>query len=128
LETINDIIRNPLWGILTGLLGFYFGQRFNLWRDWRKEFNEIADIMFVGLSKERERLSPNATWVTNEEIITFHRRLPWWKRTSFDKCLARYQKAKKEHIGSDEYGGCFYHDTTPIAAAIDELMNFTKRK
>jgi hypothetical protein len=127
LEIINSILTQPLWSVLTGLVGFYFGQRFSLWRDRRKEFNELADALFVKLSKEREN-----DWamccIANIEMETFARRLPIYNRAGFSRCKEEYYKAKSDNIGIDEYGGRFYHDTTSIITAIDGLLKFTERK
>ena len=109
-----------------GLVGFYSGHRFTLWGAQRKEFNELADPLFIKLSKERE--NPGGCFVTSMELEVFSRRLPSRKRKGFNRRKEEYYKAKNENLGVDAYGGPIYHDTTSIVAAIDELIKFTNRK
>ena len=43
-----------LFSLLTFLLGLFLGHRLTLWRDRRKEFNDIAQPIRDVLLKERE--------------------------------------------------------------------------
>jgi len=108
-----------------GLAGFFFGVRVNLWRDRRKEFNELADPLFIKLSKERK--NQGGCFVASMEFEAFSRRLPIWSRESYNRSIKEYYKAKNENCGIDDYGGSIYNITS-IVAAIDELIKFTNRK
>ena len=119
---------HPLWSVLTGLLGFYFGHRFSLFRDRRKEFNEIAEVLFIKLSAESNNITPMGG-IGKIEFETFKRRLPMWERRGFDQCREEYQQTKNENLcRSTKTGSVSFQNTASIAAAINKLLKFTKRR
>ena len=132
MDTIHDIITNPIFGVFTALLGFFFGHRFALWRDRRCEFNEVADSFFAALHQAKQNIesegsiSDDFEEIGDTKLISFTRYLPWWKRASYQRAAEKYKIAC---IGKDRVlGGSDYLDHASVLKAIDDLLPFTKRK
>ncbi len=87
-------------------------------------FNYVAGALNSDLVKERGEPSPLTKIDFNPIKSAFDKRT----LNSFDSCVAVYHRTRKENLKRDEYGGCYFHDTAPIVAAIDELLKFTVRK
>lgn len=108
------------------IVGAIVGNFFAIGRDWRKEFNESADEIFIKLSDERRYIG---RWkgVSKIEFAVFRRKILPWKRKSFDKCEDTYHKARREKNRQDSNG--IPHQCTPeIREAIDNLQKFTNRR
>jgi hypothetical protein len=126
-----NILTSPLFSIVTLLLGFLIGNHLAIGRDRRKEFNAAADVMDGILTKERDILNPSSTI----DFYAFRRVLNKSELSSFDKCLEKYEEAKKDAVinyskpdGIITGGSAYYQDPTPIMAEINKLLKFTKRK
>ena len=138
MQLFINVITHPAFAVVTFLGGVWFGNHFALGRDRRKEFNEAAEIMFEDLRKERKF----PTLESSIDFDKFRRVLNDREKRLFNKCIKEYEKVKAEQknnvyspvdfcIG---YEGRFamadysYQDSTPIKAAIDNLLKFTERK
>jgi len=93
LEIVNNVLAQPLWGVLTGLVGFLVGQRFNLWRDKRKEFNERSEDLFISLVKHIEGTS-NGTHVDAKTRMLIEPYISLLKRKGFRKTIENYNAAR----------------------------------
>jgi hypothetical protein len=118
-------------GIIGGIIGTVFGticvHRLALWRDRRKEFNEIAQPIRELLLKERNAGSPNQPGLTALKADQIENVLPWWEKRSFRSTWNAYEKSK-ENITRDSMGGVSYEDFDEIAGHIDGLLRYTKRR
>ncbi|SRR6266568_54519 len=119
--------------ILGALLGNWLSHYFSGNRDRRKEFNDAADILDAILRKERKYPSPS----TIIDFSAFRRVLKDQKLSSFDICVEEYKttiiNAQIEHYpfegeGFLVAGSGRFQDKAPIVAALDKLLEFTKRK
>lgn len=132
MSTIHDVVTNPLFGVLTALIGFFCGHRVALWRDRRKEFNEVADILFRALLTEKKGMAGPSPLVAGPSIEDFHvfrRHLGWLRRRQFDIALRDYQKAKgPENHTRNVVGDVFYEDDLRVSYAINRLIEFTERE
>ncbi len=99
----------------------------------RNNFNSAADILDAILRKERCGPHP----FTNIDFSAFKRVLSKQENIRFDRCVEKYHQTKRnpENIIYDKNNTdlthpscCWYHDANPIIEAIDELLEFTKRK
>lgn len=118
-EFIKGIVTNPFFSILTGLTGGWGGFRLGISQDRRKEFNEAAEVLFEELRNKEFR----------PDFERFHRRLYWYKRFSFNRCVAEYHKATgpENETPPDNFGRRNYIDDTRIETARKNLMKFTNR-
>lgn len=96
-----------------------------------KDFNEAADIMADVMRKERDFPSTES----NIDFFAFRRVLSQNELSRFDRCIEKYKKAKVDSaIKYDDENSVYvrssgrYQDPTSIISAIDELLEFTKRK
>ena len=96
-----------------------------------KDFNEKSAVLADILA--RERIEPNPE--SNIDFIPFSLVLRNRELKKFDKCVEKYELAKKSaqifHYNDDTLciiGSGRYYDSAPIIAAIDNLLKFTKRK
>ena len=114
-------------GLLTFLFGLLLGHRMNLWREKRKEFNEVATRILVAL-KSRQR-SPQPYFTTEEKISgkdmeTFQHLLHPWKRSSFKAAWAAYQ-AECDDLTRDSVGQAFYSRPDAVGKALDKLIRYS---
>ncbi|MBX7228460.1 MAG: hypothetical protein K1X48_02490 [Burkholderiaceae bacterium] len=114
-------------GIITFCLGVIFGHRLTLWRDKRKEFNEIAQPIRETLLKEREIRSPIASGIGAIDADRLEFAMPFWRRCGFRKAWESYQNSKKETY-QDSVGQSFYKTPENIALHIDNVLRYTKRQ
>lgn len=128
-DFIQQIIKQPFWGIVWGLVGFLIGNRFSLNRDKRKEFNNLIEPLrhdLIGITNH-----PNSkiqgSWMITATLI--REKLPIWKRKGFDKAIVNYNKSKSdENMQRDNMGGFTYKDTKRIVDAANEFLRYLKPK
>lgn len=116
-----------LLSFLTFCLGLLLGHRLSLWRDRRKEFNEIAQPLREVLPKERDSASPLAQGLGVIEAGRLESLLPFWRRRAFRNDWKVYCELKKS-TGRDSIGQSFYKNTESIVAQIDNVLRHTRRK
>ena len=114
-------------GLLTFFLGLLLGHRMSLWRDRRKEFNEVAAKIRVALKSRRN--SPRTGFGTAGKIETkdmevFIHLLGSWKRARFQRAWRLYEE-ECPRIKQDASGQTFYENPEAIAAAIDRVIPYT---
>jgi hypothetical protein len=82
-------------GIIGGLVGGFLAHRLNLWRDKRKEFNEIAQPIRELLLQKRNAYSPNTLGLTAVKADQLEAVLPWWRRHDFHSTFNAYKRYKE---------------------------------
>lgn len=114
-------------GLLTFLLGLLLGHRMTLWREHRKEFNEVAARIRVALKSRRSEPRPyvgTACKIDAADLERFERLLGGGKRAKFRRAWTNYQ-AERERTEQDSYGQAFYQNPEVVAASLDQLIPFT---
>ena len=116
------------------LFGLIAGNRLAIGRDRRKEFNEMADNIFIFISlteemkiiKETENIASGPAY---SDLELFMRRLPWQKKRRFGKAFSTY---KKQHQQSNwkrsSSGHPTYIEPEKIISSIHKFIKFTNRK
>ena len=134
-EFINLIINHPfligIIAIFSNIIGIFIGNRLNVKRDRRKEYNVIAEEISLNLLKEKESIAKHNTANNIIEDVDFNKlaiRLTWFKLRRFNTLLEDYRKAKKTNYRNNKFGGCFYHDKDSVLNSINKLLKFTKLK
>jgi len=125
---ILEIITNPLFSIFTGLVCFLAGHRFTIGVDKRKEFNEVADELFLFLEKEQTCIGNLK--VPTELLISVQRRSYFLERCKIKNKIDNYIKcvhSKDSHI-VDFYSVVTYHDLNAAKNSIIALKKALKRK
>lgn len=138
--SVNDFIRISQYhlaliaggfGISGGLIGAWLNHHFSGNRDKRKEFNDVAAVIYKKLIEERRNPSPFASGPTETEFDVFSQHLSDEKRSSFYVAIEKYNKTKNEaDIGTYEglAGGGYYTNPSLIIKEIDNLLEYTKRR
>jgi hypothetical protein len=103
IEMANDVITHPLFGVLCSFTGFYFGSRLAYWRDWRNDFNELADVMFSVLSQERRDPSAYRAGLLDADFAFFRRRLRWYSVRGFDSALRKYREGRRQAASAQSF-------------------------
>jgi len=126
-DFINEIIKNPFFGVATGLLGYVVGNRLSIGRDKRKEFNAAASDFreafaeeIVNLSKEKCRRPDWSDAIhgkkqTAQGIIsaaiekhttaytTFRHYIGYFKLRGFDTAWVQYTEPNKSKIKNEQF-------------------------
>jgi hypothetical protein len=120
---------NPyLINTLSFLVGLLLGHRLALWRDKRKELNDIADPIRALLFKERNRPSPMFAGPTEIDADRLQYALPFWRRRSFSNAWNAYQQAKQQGIGRGPCGSCYFVNPDNIVSHIDAVLAYTVKR
>ena len=124
-----DPILSATLGVLVGGL---IGHRFALFRDKRKEFNQISEPIFVEL--ENQLLAVNqgsypicSSILSDQELITFKRFLSSKEKSKFNSDLSKYRGVRKSSKSQKDFVENF-HSPEKLALAIVELQKYLKRR
>lgn len=109
---------------LTFLLGLFLGHRLSLWRERRKEFNEVAVRIRVVLMAHQADLRPYRKSVDSADLEVFRHLLPARKKLSFARAWTAYEAAEANTV-QDAYGQSSYGNPESVAAALRRLIRFT---
>ncbi len=125
---LTEILTHPLLPIVTGILGFFMGHRFALWRDRRNEFNAASEILFVDLEKQRVSPSVHSKEPNEMSFAVFRRHLHGRQRCAFDQAVEAYKKANSDYTPIDEFAFYQHRDPDKVRACAEALIRFTRRK
>lgn len=117
-----------LLSLFTFFLGLFFGHRLTLWRDRRKEFNDIAQPIRAMLLEEKERPTPYFVGPSEIDADQLESVLSFWQRHRFRNSWNAYRHAKKKSVERDSYGGCLFGNTDEIIQHIEYVLRYTTRK
>lgn len=114
------------------IAGLIFGNWFAIGRDIRKEFNEIADVVYLKLNKELEHVKETgavADGPNEKDFENLKRRLSFLRKRKFLETLKKYKNSKSiDNWTQDEYNQPFYKDSKKVSESIQELLKFTARR
>lgn len=102
------------------LIGFYVTDTLNR----KKDMRSAAEELFIRLNREKGCICVG-NGISRTEFDVFSRKLPYWSRKSFMRCVETYYKTKRENR-QREAKNDFHGGTPAIIDAIDELLKFTK--
>ena len=102
-----DIFGSPAFSFVTFLLGLLLGHRFALFRDIRKELNELITPVRAELAAEANNPSPFRRGISRHDADTIAARLHWPARHRFLQACEQYWKAKEDQH-QDELGQPLY--------------------
>lgn len=117
-------------GLLTFLLGLIVGHRMTLWREQRKEFNEVAARIRVALKSRLKSSRPRfGTFGKIDAIdIEIFEHLPGrWKRWGFRRAWHNYETACEQTV-QDAYGQSSYRNPYIVSQALDKVVSYTLLK
>lgn len=111
--------------IVSFLIGLLVGHRLALFRDKRKEFNDLTAPVRVALYRIRNTLT-FIEEISGDDMFLIRERLWFWQRKGFDLAYADYKRSR----GSDNYdfhaGGGSVRDRDLIVRSIDALIKYLK--
>jgi hypothetical protein len=116
------------WSVISFILGTAFGHWLSLHRDKRKEFNDLADKIFLQFGRQATDPAPLTT-MPGDDVRLLRRRMWWLERIRFDAAVDNYEKiASKQKTKSDGMGLIRYVDDTEIKKAAARVCKFLHRK
>jgi hypothetical protein len=125
---INDIGTTAIVSLLTFFLGLFLGHRLSLSRDKRKEYNEVADIVYFALINEKRRIGMSKG-PTEKELLQLLRRSSYIDRFRIKTVIDKYIAAKKNIIVSrSPYGEPLFSNIDNVVTEIDSLIKCLERK
>ncbi|MEW8139128.1 MAG: hypothetical protein AB2761_18855 [Candidatus Thiodiazotropha endolucinida] len=128
---INELGITTIISVLTFLLGLIFGHRFALFRDRRKEYNEIADIVYSSLLEEKKHAEREmiTKGPTEEDFQHLLRRSYFIRRMMIKKSLDTYRTAHMNVIiDRSSSGQPIYRNVNDVVIAINKLIRSVGRE
>ena len=119
---MNTTIYVSLWTFFLGLL---LGHRLALWRERRKEFNEVALRIRIALKDHLANMRPGQAIIKKEDMELFSHLLPWWRKRGFVKACASYTDACINAQQQTCSGELYYRETQHIVKALNHAISFT---
>lgn len=118
--------------VILFIAGLVFGNWLAIGRDKRKEFNDVADKVYLALKKQKERVKESDAVISgpdDDDLERLKRILSIFKKKRFVKCINRYRAVtSSDNWKRDQVGQAFYKDSEIVLQAIDELIQHTSRK
>lgn len=102
-------------GLVTFLIGLYFGNKQAIRRDRRKEFNEVSEDAFVALNKQIEQIKYGLPGQSVSDFLLLYNYVPFYKRWLFRRHVKRYKNAQQ--------GLSAYHVESGTAAFNQQKMD-----
>jgi hypothetical protein len=123
-----DIGTTAIVSLLTFFLGLFLGHRLSLERDKRKEYNEVADIVYFALINEKRSIGMSKG-PTEEELLQLLRRSSYIDRFRIKTVIDKYRAAKKNIIVSRSPSGQpLFSNIDNVVTEIDSLIKCLERK
>lgn len=123
----------PYSGLITFALGLFFGNKYAIGRDRRKEFNAATDGVRYKLREQLKsiaqgRFPADKICITAAEKSSIVDVLTKKRSISFDAAWERYSMAQESCGERDEWGKFTFHDSAPLKKEITHLLSFINRK
>ena len=114
--------------LLTFLLGLLFGHRLSLWREKRKEFNEVAVRILVAIESRARDPRPyfsTAGKIDGRDLAVFENLLHPWSRVSFKASWKKYEE-ECQNTTQDIVGQISYANPSAVSGLLEKVGKFTK--
>jgi hypothetical protein len=126
-------IVNALYTVFGGMLGIVLGawgnHKLSLYRDRRKEFNEISDPVRVALKSERRSVNIHYSHLDADAVSILADILGGKEGAALDAAVERYKEARQQWVVVDEqYGTPSYSQTVHVEQAIDAILRHLRRR
>lgn len=111
-------------GLFTFLLGLVLGHRLTLWREQRREFNEVATRVRVALRARLSNPSPyfgTAGRIDASDLEMLEHLLGPWGRTKYRKAKDDYE-AECKKTRSDTLGQVSYENPSVISSELAKVL------
>lgn len=134
--SIQEFFQSPNMEIILNIILFLAGLVLGNWlaigRDKRKEFNQIADKVYLALKKQKEGIKENSAVVSGPksgDLEKLRRRVSFLKKNSLTESIQKYREVTaSDNWEQDGYGQAFYKDSKIVIRSIEDLLHYTKRK
>jgi hypothetical protein len=125
-EWVNSGNLTAVGTLIVGSAGGYWFARS---RDIRMDFNAAADPIRAALRKERADIRVETGKTTVDDLMTVSDRLWRWQRPGFLAAVEQYKHCHGDtNWIKDEIGQPAYADTKIVAASIDRLLAYMRRR
>ena len=116
-----------LWGIVGLLIGSFIGHWFALGRERRKEYNELADKLFIKVDVKVNEADAGRLRNEDTDIKLIRRRMGWFKKRMFDRAMTHYLEATGDTY-PDDHGVPLLTDPTRVTATLQDIAKCLGRK
>lgn len=121
------VTQQILFSLLIALVSAFVGYRFALNRERRKEFNELADRLFLNVDVELKETSAHNFYIIDADIKLIRRRMGRLKRRTFDRALECYHVAASDTY-QDRGGQVYYSNPVNVNESLKAIAKCLNRK
>lgn len=126
-QRMDIMVQQILLALFSILVGGIIGYRFALHNERRKEFNEIADRLFLNVDVKVVAASGHHFAIDRQDVKLIRRRMGFMQRRSFDRALAEFDKVAT-HTVTDTVGQVYYEDPEGVNRTLAEIAKCLCRK
>lgn len=112
---------------VSGLIFGWMGYRLGVSAEKRKEYNELADQVFIKVDRKVEASDGHNFDIPRADIKLLRRRMSVIQRRRFDATVAEFDEAARATI-QDSNGQVFYTEPSKVSDSLRQIAKILKRK
>jgi hypothetical protein len=112
--------------LVSSLVSGWVGYRLGISAEQRKEYNELADNLYLQVDRELTAASAHNFGISEADVKLLERRMGWIQRRQFQRALAKF-RAAADRTEPDSSGQVHFVNTDAVNLALRELAKTLKR-
>ncbi|MEZ6152361.1 MAG: hypothetical protein R3C09_19855 [Pirellulaceae bacterium] len=122
----NELLLQIGIALVSSLVGGWVGYRLGISAEQRKEYNELADKLFLQVDRKPTAACAHNFGISEADVKLLERRMSWYQRRRFQRALAKYRSVATTR--PDAAGQLHFVDTDAVNLVLRELAKILKRR
>ncbi len=123
----NELLLQIGIALVSSLIGGWVGYRLGICAERRKEYNELADQLFLQVDRKLTADSAHNFGISEVDIKLLERRMHWTQRRRFRRALENF-RAVAVSTTRDSAGQLHYVDPDAVNQSLQRIAKILKRK
>jgi hypothetical protein len=122
----NELLFQIGIALVSSLVGGWVGYRLGISAEQRKEYNELADKLFLQVDRKLTAACAHNFGISEADLKLLERRMGWVQRRRFHRALAKFRVVAVRRK-PDSAGQLHFVDTDAVNLALREIAKILKR-